>query len=257
MKETVMIRSSAKLLACLLLGGAATLLAVAQAAPSEKFSVCGGECSKSWRLIGVYDNAQDAFQAARTFQTGSKGRRVDIWTGPEGKVRYRDTPADSCSVYLILRCGAAELVGTFASPEEATLATGSECGRYEFVYHQTSVPPTPEPTRTYHIYTGSCSRSIRLVGSYETADQACWAAQSLRRGDPGARLGSPVRVCASPAPRWDITLREPQYWELHTNSCKSWRLRGMYATRLEALIAACEQLAEGNRVEMIGRYTAE
>src|SRR5436305_814336 len=41
--------------------------------------------------------------------------------------------------------------------------------------------PAVEAKEVYHVYGYQCRRGVRLLGSYKTANEACWAAGRFRK----------------------------------------------------------------------------
>jgi hypothetical protein len=102
-------------------------LAAAEAARAEEkptvpekttFKVYGGSCSRSWRLLGTYENANDALRAAQKFRGEDKIRRVEVTTG-NGDGLLLGNPT-SFSVYRQgARCGNWFLTTTVESRQKA------------------------------------------------------------------------------------------------------------------------------------------
>jgi hypothetical protein len=69
----------------------------------QTFNVYGGACSRSWRLLGTYENADAALKAAAKFRTTNKFR-VEVTTG-QGSGSVHGRPI-AYSVYSRgIRCG--------------------------------------------------------------------------------------------------------------------------------------------------------
>jgi hypothetical protein len=101
------------------------------------FKVYGGQCTRSWRLLGTYDNAHNACKAARKFRTEDK-MRAEVTTGNGVGSILGGTPT-SYSVYQRgIRCGNWLLHSTVDSrqkAEEIMKGFNKDLQPTELVYH--------------------------------------------------------------------------------------------------------------------------
>lgn len=121
-------------LAALALGPADTVLARGPKPVREQFQVYGGQCLRSWRLLGTYENVGAAFQSAADYR--AKKFTIAVTTGKADGAFGSGSP---CSYSVYSRdCKSWNLRGTAGSFwKVAVLAEVARRQRnaVEFVYH--------------------------------------------------------------------------------------------------------------------------
>jgi hypothetical protein len=106
-------------------------------------------------------------------------------------------------------------------------------------------PRTPAPAQKqarekFHVHGGNCSRSVRLLGSYDSAEAACWAASDFR-----AKKLVRVRVSTGNLSPWSNTANS---YSVYARTCKAFSLRGSTGFGWKAALLG--ELARRNRDEV-------
>jgi hypothetical protein len=228
-------------------------------AASGPYHVYGGQCPKSWRLLGTYPSDWAACHAAAGFR--HKGNRVEVTTGTAGQYPFGKEPA----LYEVSRCPCKAWYphGFYDSFLEAAdgfldvLDTGDSA---EIIYHYAPAKQAQAPR--YHIDRRVCSRSgtwLRL-GSYDNDAQAYFALLEMReklkkQGDYGGAAALAIHVgTLDEVVRATWGNREPRRVEVHFSpGTRRWTRRTYDSTR-EALAAVDDALRQGLGVEIIYHY---
>jgi hypothetical protein len=104
-------------------------------------------------------------------------------------------------------------------------------------------PPAPaqkQAGQKFHVYGGNCSRSVRLLGTYDDAGAACWAAAAFR-----AQKLVRVQVTTGNLGPWSGTVNS---YSVYGRSCKVFSLRGRAETFWKAALLG--ELVRSNRDEV-------
>lgn len=102
--------------------------------PKEVFHVYGGGCRRSWRLLGSYTSAGEAFQAAASFRADKKFS-CDVTTGTRGKGWVSGSPVQYVVYERRSREGAWKVAATTKDHKKALEASISgKCTERELVH---------------------------------------------------------------------------------------------------------------------------
>ena len=117
--------------------------------------------------------------------------------------------------------------------------------------HAAAPPPAPVQKQArlqYHVYgsSGTCKRSIRLLGTYADASAACAAAADLRRTFPV------VWITTGKLSPWSDTARS---YSVYGRTCKVFALRGSSGSFWKAVLLG--ELVRRNRDEVEIIYHGE
>jgi hypothetical protein len=108
--------------------------------------------------------------------------------------------------------------------------------------------PEEKPTKEqFAVYAGNCSRSIKLVSTYDTAEKACWAAQDLHHTHKIVRIttGNIAGLLVSP---------KAQSCSVYGNPCKFWYLAATTRGSWEADVLAEAIRKKGESAEIIYHF---
>jgi hypothetical protein len=95
----------------------------------------------------------------------------------------------------------------------------------------------------FHVHGGPSLRSWIRRGTYDSVEEACWAAARFRSVEK-----FPVEVTTSPISSGH---RDAIEFRVYVNPCKFWSLRGTVDTEAKALELAEKFRKEGNGVEIV------
>ena len=107
--------------------------------------------------------------------------------------------------------------------------------------------PAIKAKEDFHVYGGSCRRSWRLLGSYESADRACWAAQDFRR------QGLKAEVTTGTDGKLNLG-QSPREYKVYVNPCKVWFLHTTTVDLKTAQGVAEVRTKGGDNVEIVQHY---
>jgi hypothetical protein len=103
--------------------------------------------------------------------------------------------------------------------------------------------------QNFHVHGGPSLRSWIRRGTYDSVEQACWAAARFRSVEK-----FPVEVTTSPISYGRDRATE---FRVYVNPCKFWSLRGTVDTEAKALELAEKFRKEGNNVEIVYVFSSK
>jgi hypothetical protein len=110
--------------------------------------------------------------------------------------------------------------------------------------------PAVKAKEVFHVYGGTCKRSWRLLGTFESVHEACWAARDFRE----KKLT--VEVTTGTEGKWSLAL-SPRQYKVYVNPCKVWSLHTTTVDLKTAQGIADARTRAGDNVEIVQHFVSK
>ncbi len=224
------------------LGQAEEAKAVKEKPPAQKseYHVYASGCRGGVILRCSYSSVDEACRAAAELRSKLSGQTIEVTKGTDGKRIVYSEPSRYAVYARVCEKSGWQLQATFADANRAhELATAlkKKLGQAEIVRDYT-------PREVFSVHGGTCRRSMRLLGSYITAEEACEAAQEFRAKKLQCEVTSGFKDAR----------RRPWEYQVYVRGCKAgWSLVGRTKELNKAQEMVEARTREGKTVELVLR----